>query len=113
MAPELLTSTKGGHTRESDIFALGIVTFEVRGVHCGRHLMVLKYSLYVSSGVHWKNTILEDQLFPIGDDEDCEWGMTIETSRGEETWTFRWTLGTRMDFVGSQGGGKTFCIHIH
>lgn len=52
MAPEVFDTNNEGWlnipTRESDVFALGMVTFEVRNVHLGR----LFRGLNLPSGVH-------------------------------------------------------------
>ena len=48
MAPELFETSKGKSglsTRESDIFALGMVTFEVRNAYLVESFAVLKYHL--------------------------------------------------------------------
>ena len=52
MAPELLGANKDRFdlsTRESDIFALGMVVFEVRSTHRGEPLHGLKHCLMLCS----------------------------------------------------------------
>ena len=72
MAPELFNiDTEGGSglsTRESDVFALGMVTFEVRNVSTGSSPYVLKL-LYIPSGVHWTSAVLGVRDFGDGDEK--------------------------------------------
>ena len=76
MAPELFNinavsneGNSGLSTRESDAFALGMVTFEVMDVPHGRFFHSLKCHL-VPSGIHWTSAIPGVQGNSGGNEKD-------------------------------------------
>ena len=111
MAPELVKTdnsclSTNQSTNASDVFALGMVTFEVSNTSRGRMFQCFITVLRLPSGLHGASAVSGVKDFSSSH-EAHRWRATAETSQGKEVWTFRHALGDHPILVGSRGEGET------